>query len=199
MTKRLLAACLVVAALMAIPSAASATDLYSGSTKLTTGDEIVGTNLFGGGPRFEAGTPINCTKSQWVAQLNKSSEARTKSWSFSGTGAGGNCTSAAGDVHVTGTANSCWHWFSPTFWTLVNCGGSTVAFVIEFSALGSTCTYSISARNLVATGSPVTVRAGEEPVKITKMEGSGFCAPSYTIQWFEFGVTDTSGNPLTAK
>lgn len=101
----------VLAALLAVPSVASATELYSGPTKVPAGTELVGRAQ--GGVQFNPGSglELSCSGSEWrgVVEENGPKFVRTKvtSFTFSGTAAEGRCQTAFGATKISIDTPSC--------------------------------------------------------------------------------------------
>jgi hypothetical protein len=109
MKSKLIAACMALAAFVAfavMPAAASASPelTHPTGTTLPVGTSILATNTTP--TKFtSAFTEVTCSTATMTGKVAKNSgtevEGEVTSATFSGTGAGGDCTSGAGDVKVT--------------------------------------------------------------------------------------------------
>jgi len=180
-----LAVLAVLAALAILPSAASAAALYSGSTKVPVGTEMVGSSI--GNFKFETSSgTIECQHSQLNARVTengpKNVKAEVTNLTVTGTGVEGACvTSFLGTFQVGWDLPSCMATVATSSWTIAGCSGNT-GFTIN-SSLAGTCHYRSGGWQIATTTTEpmiLTSKAGSG-AEFTKNSGGGLCWPNARI------------------
>jgi hypothetical protein len=189
MNRKLLALCWavsVVLAASALPANASAAELYSGSTKVPVGTQLVAKSIgsvnfkTGGGSSFScASSTIN---SELVQNGTKAVKAAVSSYAFTGSGSEGRCESGAyGPIKVTQTTPVCL--VAVPYWVVEggSCGISQSPGLTLKSELWGTCKYGIGAGyGFSSTNEPIILTMGPGQEFVLK-EGGFLCWPAFTM------------------
>jgi len=207
MHKKLMLACMAIAAFAAfvVAPAASASPVLTDITKVgepaetvPTSAWIVGKNT--GNTLFEGGFAVTCT----TAVLNGKVTANTGSTiagevaagaaTFTGTGSGGDCTSALGDVKPTVNSKLCLHAQSGSDNVTVTGCGANITFTL--SVTGSiSCAYSAaSVTGTYQTSGDATVNLNKQPA--TRESGQSFLCPATGSLTMDFDLYTTDGTTI---
>jgi hypothetical protein len=201
MHKKLTIACMAIAAFAAfvIPPAASGAVLTESGVAVAVGSSIKGENV--GSVTFTGAFNLGCSKEVLTGATVVNSGGTTSitvpsgGVHLSGTGAGGDCTSALGDAAVTVSSEYCTHISKGTDAETVN--GCTGNLVVTFAVtpLGS-CKYSTASisGSVVTNTTPVTGNFSEQELK--KSEGGIFCPSSGKLD-MSIRSSTTDGTGLT--
>jgi hypothetical protein len=207
MVKILRLTCLALAAsaaLLIAPGGASAA-LYSGSTLLPVGSEVVGIPNTGN-IQFKAGgeTQFECTSSKFNAVINKngltgSSRLTVNSFTFNGVGSEGKCAAPWGATRVTMDTPACFKTVEEkALWeeTGASCTepSKLVGITLE-SAFTGKCHYSSSLLFNVLGNEPLQIRSQERTMTKDGDSHTGLCLTSIAMVG-TWNVTTASGGSM---
>jgi hypothetical protein len=192
---------LVAFAAMALPAIASASPVLTSEGKtVPVGTSIFGTNT--GETLFEGGFNVKCTHAILTGSVSTNNgseiagEIPAGNASFTGTGSGGDCTSALGDTHPTVNSALCMESLSGTDTVEVTGCGANVTFTLTVTG-AATCKYSTShVIGTFITNATATINLKEQPAK--KEEGSFLC-PGEGKLTMDFDLHTTGGTLLTVS
>jgi hypothetical protein len=201
MHKKLIMACMAIAAFAAFvvaPAASASPVLTSEGKVVPVGTSITGKNT--GAITFTGGFNVACSSADLSGTVTKNSENQIKGEipvggaSFTGTGTGGDCTSALGNVKVTVNTKLCMETKGTTVdtETITGCGASVV-FTLEITGTGP-CKYSTASITDTYTTNitPASTTVSEQEAK--KSEGGFFCPSSGKLDMvFDRYTTGGSG------
>jgi len=205
MHKKLITACLAIAAFAAfvVAPSASAVNLTSNGVTVGVGASITGTS---GLARFVAGgSTVTCDHNHMVGTILVDKEGTIEATikadtpTFHGTDKETDCTSnGLGPVRPTVNSELCLHIANKTdFGTVTGCEGKVVTFTLNVTNLGLACRYEkASIGTEITTGSnPAAVRI--RPGELAKGEASNsfLCPPEGELE-MEFSLFTTDGTPL---
>ncbi|MGN6587013.1 MAG: hypothetical protein ACTHKT_06000 [Solirubrobacterales bacterium] len=200
MQKKLLATCLAFAALaafIATPAASASPVLTETGTAVAAGSSITAKNT--GNIFLTVGTTtLACETADLKGTVLKNSGTKVitefpiGSVSFSGTGAGGDCTSSLSPFRMLMTSRFCFETREADTALALGCGGN-IRFSLEFTGLG-TCNYhAASMAGTLTTGADATFNFSKQPY--VKDEGGAFCPGEGQID-MDFDLTTTDGTTL---
>ncbi|HET9676780.1 MAG TPA: hypothetical protein VFP21_04665 [Solirubrobacterales bacterium] len=207
MHKKLMMACMAIAAFAAfvVAPSASAASLNEGAATVPVGASITGQNVAGTETVFTAGElTVRCTKAHIPGTVTANSngtvagEILAGKPVFTGTGAGEDCTSPLGDTKPTVNSKLCLHVAKGTdAGTVTGCAGASVTFSLNVTPLGITCTYSAA-----SIGGTITTAPNAAAVNLVKAgpalkDTGGFLCPAEGTLDMEFVLTTTGGGALT--
>jgi len=183
MFKKLMLAGMAIAAFAAfvLPATASASPhLTEGVTPVPVGAAIQGVNT--GITKFTGAFNVECNSAVLKGTVTKNSGTKIEgtipvgSAVFTGTGTGGDCTSALGSTKVTVNSELCLasNAAPADTFAVTGCEGKAVVFTLEITGTGP-CKYSTATVNGTYTTNvaPATVNVSEQEAK--KLEGGFFC------------------------
>ena len=202
MHKKLLVACMAIAAFAAfvIAPAAQAAVLTDAQGTVPVNASITGLNESGTKTKFTGGFGVECEVAHVKGTVTKNSEGTVSgevpvgSATFTNAGGAG-CSSALGATTVTVTSKLCLHIAkgSDTVVT-TGCGGNVV---FDLKAAGVTCKYetaSVSGTSSTpAAGTSSTVKVFEQEAK--EVGGIFFCPDTGKLD-MEFLLKTTDGTPI---
>jgi hypothetical protein len=206
MHKKLITACMAIAAFAAfvMAPAASASPVLTDETPggivdtLQPGAWITGTTT--GEAVFTGPFNVRCHGhlSGTVTQNNGTQIKGTVPVGnaiFTGTGTGGDCTSALGNVKVTVTSELCMETVKATDNVFVNgCSGAPITFDLAITNV-ITCKYSTaSVTGTFKTSDDATVNLSEQPAKEEEPK-SAFCPDEGSLD-MDFDLTTTDGTTI---
>ena len=184
MSKKLIAACMAIAlfAAFALPAAASASPhMTQGGVGVAVGTSITGQNT--GETVFTGAFNVRCSSADLSGTLTENSGTSIKgeipvgNASFTGTGTGGDCTSALGSTKVTVNSKLCLQTTKTADQLEVTGCGANVTFTLEITGTGP-CKYSTSRVLGTFTTSPENAKVTVSEQEATKEEGGIFCPSS---------------------
>jgi hypothetical protein len=201
MRKKLATACAAIAALAAfvvVPVVSASPVLTSEGKAVAVGTEIAGKST--GEVKLTGSSPVICSSASFTMKLTSNTGTQFKGeiaggeLLASGTGTGGDCTSALGAVNwlwnrlcvetVIGTDN----------FRLNGCGLSSAATFTTGLTGSGTCKYSsASITSSFLTNADAALNITGQPVALE--EGGIFCPSSQTLD-MNFDLTTTSGGTL---
>lgn len=205
MYKKLITACMAIAAFAAFavaPAASASPVLTETGVAVPVGALITGTST--GSPTFTGAFNVVCSKATLTGKVTKNSGTKiegtilAKDALYTGTGTGGDCTSAFGSTKVTVNSELCLiSGAAPadTF-TVTGCGANVV-FTLEVTGTGP-CKYSTAVVN-----GTYTTNVSPAPLKVVKqvankIEGGFFCPASGELdQEFDLYTDSAAETPLT--
>jgi len=212
MHKKLIMACMAIAAFAAFvvaPAASASPVLTSGGSSVPVGTSVTGKNT--GNTVFSGGFNVTCS----TADLKGTVTANTgttvagtvaaNTAEFTGTGSGGDCTSALGDVKVTVNSELCFDTIKGTDnVTIDGCEVETspgvktteaITFTLHVTSLGLSCAYSTSTvLGTYVTSAAATVNLNAQAA--TRQAGqSGFCPANGSLT-MDFDLYTTDGTLL---
>ncbi|HET9677820.1 MAG TPA: hypothetical protein VFP21_09985 [Solirubrobacterales bacterium] len=180
MHKKLMLACMAIASMAAfVASGASASPLLTNSgVAVPVGTSITGKNT--GNIVFTGAFNVTCPSLDLNGTVTENNGVRIKgeipvgAFSITGTGAGGDCTSALGSVKVTVNSKVCLETNKGTDnLVFTGCGGAPYTATFEITGTGP-CKYSVaSVTATYLTNTGATVNVFEQATK--KEEGGIFC------------------------
>jgi len=202
MQKKLIMACMAIAALAAFvvaPAASASPALTESGVKVAAGTSITGKNT--GNVLFTGGFAVECSS----ADLKGTVSTNTGSWigitvplfssSFTGSGFGGDCTSALGDVQMTLNGSLCLETSGADTVPVNGCGGP-ITFTLKVTSAGISCAYSTaSVTGSFKTNAAATVNVFSQGA--TRESGQSFLCPSEGRMTMDFDLTTTDGTQLT--
>lgn len=168
MHKKLMMACMAIAAFAAFvvaPAASASPILTDEGQPLAVGTSITGKNT--GETRFTGGFEVKCSVAHFTGTLKSAGtpikgEIPVGGANFTGTGAGGTCTSALGNTTVNVTSKICLETVAAT--DNVNVSGCGGVITFDLTAAGITCKYSTaSLTGTYITNAEATVNLSEQP------------------------------------
>jgi hypothetical protein len=197
MRKKLIMACMAVAAFAAFvvaPAASASPVLTEAGAPLAVGSSIEGKNT--GVTKFTGSFNVECSSAILKGTLTKNSGTKIEgtipvgSATFTGTGTGGDCTSALGSTKVTVNSELCLASGTTHNFVVTGCSGAAVVFTLEITGTGP-CKYSTAAVNGTFTTGTGTVNVSEQEAK--KIEGGFFCPSSGKLDMdFDLYTTGTA-------
>ncbi|HET9677323.1 MAG TPA: hypothetical protein VFP21_07465 [Solirubrobacterales bacterium] len=208
MHKKLMLACMAIAAFAAfvVAPAASATPvLTENGVAVSNGASIKGTNT--GNTLFTIQgfkEPVECTHAEFKGTLTANTgttiageipQSTGANYTFSGTGAGGDCTSPIGDIKPTLISALCLHAAKGSDNVTINgCGSNPVTFRLD-STTGLTCNYSVSfLTGTYSTTGDATINLSEQEAVLEKNES--FLCPGAGKLDMDFDLYTTDGTTL---
>lgn len=201
MFKKLILAGMAIAAFAAFvvaPAASASPVLTEGGVAIPAGTSIIGTSTET--PTFTGAFNVTCSKAVLTGTVTKNSGTKIEGTvpvgkaTYTGTGTGGDCTSALGSTKVTVTSELCLVSEANDALSVNGCEGKNVAFTLEITGTGP-CKYSTAAvkGNFTTNSTPATVKVTEQEAKLA--EGGFFCPASGKLdQDFDL-YTDTAEEP----
>ena len=202
MHKKLMVACMAIAAFAAFvvaPAASASPALTKSGVLLAKGSAITGTNT--GATLFEGGFAVECSSADLSGTLTENTGTKIKgevpvgSASFTGTGAGGDCTSALGDTKPTVTSKLCLETKTGTDEVTVTGCGSAVTFTLNVTSAGITCAYSAtSVTGTYKTAAAATVNLSKQAA--ARETGQNIFCPSSGSLTMDFDLS-SGGTALT--
>lgn len=184
MSKKLIAACMAIAAFAAIvlPAAASASPVLTQEGKpVAVGTSITGQNT--GETIFTGAFNVRCANADLSGTVTENSGTSIKgeipvgNASFTGTGTGGDCTSALGSTKVTVNSKLCLQTTKTADQFEVTGCGAAVTFTLEITGTGP-CKYSTAAVLGEYTTAPADAKVTVSEQEAKKEEGGFFCPSS---------------------
>jgi hypothetical protein len=203
MHKKLIMACMAVVALaaFALPALASASPVLTDSAgkAVAVGTEITGKNV--GNTLFTGAFNVTCSTADLSGKVTENSGTSIKgevpagSASFTGTGTGGDCTSALGNTKVTVNSALCLATTKIADQFEVTGCGANVTFTLEITGTGP-CKYKAAKVLATFTTAPADaqVTVTEQPAELE--EGGFFCPSSGKLDMV-FALTTKAGGTLT--
>lgn len=201
MYKKLMMACMAVAAFAAFvvaPAASASPVLTENGEPLAVGSSIQGTNT--GPTLFSGGFNVTCTTAVINGKVTSSGtpikgEVAAGAATFSGTGAGGDCTSALGDTKPTVNSKLCLETVTGTDNVKVTGCGASVTFSLNVTGI-TTCRYSAaSVTGTFQTNADATVNLNAQPA--SEEEPRAFFCPDTGTLTMDFDLYTTDGTTLT--
>jgi len=205
MHKKLITACLAIAAFAAfvVAPSASAVNLTSNGVTVPAGTWVTGTSNLA---RFIAGSnTLTCDHNHISGTVTVDANGTIAATiaagtpTFHGTDVSTDCTSnGLGPVHPTVNSELCLHIANKTdFGTITGCEGKVVTFTLNFTNLGIACKYEKASigTEITTSANPAAVRI--RPGELAKGEASNsiFCPPEGELE-MEFSLFTTDGTPL---
>lgn len=215
MHKKLITACLAIAAFAAfvVAPAASASPVLTEITKIDDGGGVItevsdtlspGTSIKGtntGNTLFtieKDKTAVECTHAEFRGNVTVNNGAQIKGEipvggsSFSGTGANGDCTSPLGDIAPTVTSKLCLETTLGTDNVKITGCGANIKFSLKVTGL-TTCNYKAAeVTGTFKTGADATVNLSEQRATLE----SGLFCPGEGWLDMDFDLTTTDGTTL---
>ena len=199
MHKKLIMACMAVASFAAFvvaPAASASPVLTEAGTPVAVGAAIEGRNT--GVIKFTGAYAVDCSSAILKGTLTKNSGTKIEGTipvggaTFTGTGTGGDCTSALGSTKVTVNSELCLASGTTDNFVVTGCGAAAVVFTLEVTGTGP-CKYSTAAVNGTFNTNvmPATVNVSEQEAK--KIEGGFFCPSSGKLD-MDFDLYTTGTN-----
>jgi len=210
MHKKLMTACMAIATFAAfvIAPAASASPVLTDEKQggngetLPNGAWIVGKNT--GNTVFSGGFNVTCSTGVLNGKVTANTgttiagEVAAGSASFTGTGSGGDCTSALGDVRVTVNSALCLHASNASDNVTITGCGSSVTFTLDVTGAGVSCAYSTaSVTGTYKTATDATVNLNAQPA--TREANQNFLCPANGTLTMDFDLYTTDGTRLTVS
>ena len=206
MHKKLIMACLAIAAFAAFvvaPAASASPTLTSNGVSVPVGTSITGTST--GEAIFTGPFDVRCHAhlTGIVTQNNGTSikgEIAAHNGVFTGTGTNNDCTSALGSVKVTVTSKLCMETLVGTHNIKVTgCGAAPVTFDLTVTGIASPCRYSTpSVTATFTTNADATVTLVEQIAKEEPEFASVFCPNEGKLD-MDFDLYTTDGTTLTVS
>ncbi len=212
MHKKLILACMAIAAFAAFviaPAASASPELNEGGSTVAVGSSIKATNT--GDTRFtltKGGSAVVCTHAEFKGSVTGNTGTKVKgeiplstaekpTYTFSGTGEGGDCTSPIGVVKPTLTSKLCLETAAEDKVLVTGCGGN-VTFSLDVTKV-TTCKYSTAS----VIGSYATPLGSDATVNVSEGEAGlaepNFLCPSAGWLDMDFDLTTTDGTTLTVS
>jgi hypothetical protein len=198
MYKQLIAACMVIAGLaafVAVPVASASPVLTNGGVAVLPGTEVTGKNT--GVIKFTSAFTVECTSADFTLKVTANSGTSIKGeiekgkFTFSGTGAGGDCTSSQG-AFTTAWSKLCLETVAGTDNVKVTGCGANATFTTTFTG-GLVCKYSTASfTGTFVTNSDATLNFASQ--KFSREEG--LACPVETQLDMDFDLTTTAGGTL---
>ncbi len=198
MRKSITVACFAIGAFAALVSAASASPvLQEAGIGLNPGTSVTAKNT--GNFNFTGLFNATCTNAHLAGtvQINSGVEIKYEvlpaGATFSGTGAGTDCTSDKGDTKITLSKRWCFYTVKGTdSWLIEGCGEEF--FIRVESTLMGACLYSAKqVTGSFTTKADATINVSKQPVGL--VEGAVFCPQGGEID-LDFDLTTTNGTTL---
>jgi hypothetical protein len=154
-------------------------------------------------PTFTGAFNLICSKGSITAAVRKNSGTKIEATAlgtgigFTGTGTGGDCTSALGSAKVTVNGEICLVSEASDTFVINGCEGKSVEFTLEVTGTGP-CRYSTPAvkGSFTTNITPATLKVTEQEAK--KIEGGFFCPSSGKLDLdFDLYADGEAGTPLT--
>jgi hypothetical protein len=184
MFKKLILAGMAIAAFaaFAVAPAASASPVLTEKGVAVAANSLV-TFTSTETPTFTGAFNVTCTKGTITAKVTKNSGTKIEGTAlaanvqYSGTGTGGDCTSALGSTRVIVNSELCLTSEASDTFVINGCEAKPVEFTLEVTGTGP-CKYSTSAikGTFTTNATPATVKVTEQEAK--KIEGGFFCPSS---------------------
>jgi hypothetical protein len=203
MHKKLMLACMAIAAFAAFviaPSAWASPTLTSNGVAVPVGTSITGTTT---GLAVFTGPEVECN-GHLVGTVTQNNGSQVKgevpagSAGFTGTGASGDCTSSIGDVAVTVNSKLCMETEVGKDTIKVTGCGAAVTFSLKATSLGVTCKYSTaSVVGNFNTNAAATVNLEKQPA--TGESTNSFLCPANGTLDMDFDLYTTGGTLLTVS
>jgi hypothetical protein len=183
MQKKFIMSCMAVAAVAALvlPAVASGSPVLTESgVTVALGSSIEGKST--GAPTFTGAFNGSCSSAVLKGTVTKNNATKIEwtipagSATFTGTGTGGDCTSAFGSTRTVVNSELCFVTGASDTFIISGCGANIV-FTQEVTGTGS-CKYSTAALSGTFTTSvtPAVLKISEQEIK--KVEGPFFCPAS---------------------
>ena len=203
MHKKLMLACMAIAAFAAFvvaPAASASPVLTDSGGTLPVGASITGTTT--GEAIFSGGFNVKC-HGHLTGNVTENSGTKIKGEVpagkaiFTGTGAGGDCTSALGDTAVTVTSALCMETVKGTDTVAVTGCGANITFDLNVTG-ALTCKYSTaSVTGTFITGADATVNLNAQPA--SEEEPRQFFCPDNGSLTMDFDLTTTDGTTISVS
>ncbi|HEY6837429.1 MAG TPA: hypothetical protein VI389_01670 [Geobacteraceae bacterium] len=204
MHKKIIMACMAIAAFAAfvVAPSASALNLTENGTTVGAGASITGTSTLA---RFIAGgSTVTCDHNHMSGTVTTDSngtiagEIPVGSATFHGTAVSTDCTSnGLGPVQPTVNSKLCLHVSKSDTGTVTGCAGAAVTFTLHVTNLGIECKYEKAEIGIEITTAPADAQVKIRPGELAKGEGpnSIFCPKEGELE-MEFTLTTTDGTTL---
>jgi hypothetical protein len=204
MHKKLMMACMAIAAFAAFvvaPAASASPVLTSGGSAVATGTSITAKNT--GNTTFTSSIfNVTCSSAHLVGTVTANAGTQIKgtipkgSALYTGTGAGGDCTSGLGDVKVTVSTELCIETVKGTDTVIIDGCGANLGFTLAVTG-GIACNFTgkITSGATFVTNAAATVNV----VKGASVSSTDpFCPSSGTLD-MDFDLYNTAGTQLTVS
>jgi hypothetical protein len=200
MCKKLIISCMavaVMAAFVVVPVASASPVLTSGGVAVPVGTEITGKNT--GTLKFTAAFNVECSIADLTAKVTKNSlneiglEVPAGNFTFSGTGTGGDCTSAQGAYSTTWNKLCVGNVPKTDNFTFTGCSSLPATFTTAVTN-SIVCKYSSTTFvGTFLTNVDATINVSNQEFKLE--EGGFACAAAWKLD-FDLDLTTLAGGTL---
>jgi hypothetical protein len=202
MFKKLIMAGIAIAVFFVAPVASASPVLTENAVTVPVGALVIATSTET--PTFTGAFNVVCSKGVLTGTVTKNSSTKIEGTvavgkaTYTGTGTGGDCTSALGPVRVTVTSELCVASGSNDTLSITGCGGQPVQFTLHLTDPNVQCKYSTAAVSgtFTTNATPATARVVEQ--EANRVEGGFICPSSGKLdQDFDLYRDNEAETPLT--